>query len=167
MFDSFSLKVGDDTRDELPMPEPAQRIDKPSDATKESEGTICAAPAATDIVTNSSEAAEAKPVPADCGETLSSDSEDDSHGKLPSSVFCSTNVRFRSNLTTSLSSRRSGRRHRECESCARSIRQGSTQKNKWKCSLKGGIMTLMAKTHSSGRRTGNFSGTDVVGCHLC
>lgn len=121
------LKVGDDTRDELPAPEPAQRIDKPSDATKESEGTICAAPAATDIVTNSSEAAEAKPVPADCGETLSSDSEDDSHGKLPSSVFCSTNVRFRSNLTTSLSSRRSGRRHRECESCARSIRQGSTR----------------------------------------
>lgn len=81
------LKVGDDTRDELPPPEPVQRIDKPSHDTKELEDAICAASAATDIVTNSNEAAEAKIVPADRGETLSSDSEDDSHGKLLSSVF--------------------------------------------------------------------------------
>ena len=81
------LKVGDYTRDELPAPEPVQRIDKQSHDTKEFEGAICAASAATDMVTNSNEAAEAKIVPADRGETLSSDSEDDSHGKLLSSVF--------------------------------------------------------------------------------
>jgi transcription initiation factor TFIIA large subunit len=123
--------VGDDTRDELPAPEPVQRIDKPSHDTEEFEDAICAASAATDIVTNSNEAAEAKIVPADRGETLSSDSEDDSHGAQGVDIESA-------NLVLA-----------QFDKVARA-------KNKWKCSLKGGVMTLNGKDALFGKANGEF-----------